>query len=74
MEPTTTLVSCVAFYPSVAVLGSSDMPLGDGAAVPIQGQGPAEMEAKHNERCSHLCQPEPSLIVYSGLKPLLCLH
>lgn len=77
VEPITTLVSCVASHPSVAVLGSSDRPLGDGAAVPIQGQGLALLKQEHcfNHAaviCANLNLLR--LLVYSGLIPLLCLH
>lgn len=63
VEPVTTLVSCVASHPSVAVLGSSDMPPRgwSSCTYPGTGAGPAETGAKFHERCSHLCQPEPSL-------------
>lgn len=77
VEPVTTLISCVASQPSAAVLGSPDRPPGDGAAVPIQGQGLALLKQEHNfintavicANLNFLC-----LLVYSGLIPLLCLH
>ena len=77
MEPITTLISYVASHPGVAVLGGSDMPPGDGAAVPIQGQGLALLKQEQNSltaavicaKLNPLC-----LLVYSGLIPLLSLH
>lgn len=77
VEPITTLVSYVASHPSVAVLGSSDMPPRgwSSSTYPGTGAGPAETGAKLRECCSHLCQPEPSFSAcVFWFNTLQCLH
>jgi len=77
VEPITSLIFYWPLAWGVAVLGGWDVPLGGGAAVPIQGQGLALLKQERNFMnaavvCAELNPLCP--LVCSGLIALLCLY